>query len=122
MGKTAGEAKALIVTTAVAEAYEPNGSSKGKTQLYVRTKGVRIFYGADGKAETIRLEPPFAGDIGGVHIGDSLQKLKSTLGQPIRPPSAFGEDMSYFYNPDDNYSARFDVNSAGNVGVIFLFK
>lgn len=94
-----------------AGATDPN---KGKSVLHLRTKGIWVFFNAAGKAETIRLDAPYAEAIKGIKIGDSTQKLTTTLGQPIKKPwSVFGTMQAYQYVLDDTAYVNFSVNDDG---------
>jgi hypothetical protein len=49
----------------------------GKKVLFLRTRGIRVFFNKAGLVETIRFEPPFAGSIKGVKLGDTEEQVRS---------------------------------------------
>ncbi|MCX7173036.1 MAG: DUF2145 domain-containing protein [Proteobacteria bacterium] len=100
-------------------AMDPN---RGKTFLHLRTKGIWAFFNARGKLETIRLDAPFSNAVLGIRIGDSLGKLTSTLGNPLKKPwIAFGTLEVYQFALDDTAYVNFDVNDDG-VQLIFITR
>jgi len=102
-----------------AGAVDPN---KGKSVLHLRTKGIWVFFSAAGKAEIIRMDAPYSGSVKGIKIGDSSQKLTSTLGQPIKKPwPVFVTMQAYQYVLDDSAYVNFSVNDDG-VQYIFLTR
>lgn len=100
-------------------AFDPN---KGKTILHLRSKGIWVFFNQAGKAETIRLDAPFANAVMGIKLGDNVEKITSTLGKPIKKPwSVFMSMQAYQYAPDDYQYVTFDVNDDG-VQYVFFTK
>jgi len=96
--------------------------NKGKSFYHLRTKGIWVFFTKMGKVETIRIDAPYASTVAGISLGDSLAKLKSTLGEPLRKPfSAFGNMQGYNYAFDDTAFVTFDLNDDG-VQYIFFHK
>ena len=47
-----------------------------------REFGIRTFFDMQGKLTTIRIEPPFKGAIGNIHLGDSKELLFEVKGKP----------------------------------------
>jgi hypothetical protein len=93
--------------------------NKGKSVLHLRTKGIWVFFNPAGKAETIRLDAPYSGNVKGIKIGDTSQKLISTLGQPIKKPwTVFLTLQAYQYVLDDTAYVNFNV---GDDGVQYIF-
>ena len=98
---------------------DPN---KGKTVYHFRTKGIWAFFGQAGKVENIRLDAPFSTPVSGVKVGDSLEKMKSVLGEPIKKPfKAFISMDAYVYALDDTAYVTYDLNEEG-VQYIFIRK
>jgi len=96
--------------------------NKGKSVLHLRSKGIWVFFSAAGKAEIIRLDAPFAGSVKGIKLGDSSQKLTSTLGQPVKKPwTVFVTMQAYQYVLDDTAYVNFSVNDDG-VQSIFVTR
>ncbi|MHB1238117.1 MAG: hypothetical protein ACYCY7_11220 [Gallionella sp.] len=92
-------------------AYDVN---KGKTVIHLRSKGIWVFFDPAGKAQTIRLDAPFADTVLGIKLGDNVDKITSTLGKPIKTPwTVFMTMQAYQYAPDDYEYVTFDVNDDG---------
>jgi len=117
------EARAALHTDVEPEVMAPlPGETAGKTFIHLKTKGLWAFFNSAGKVETIRLEAPFAGVVGGVRIGDKLEHVKTTLGEPLKPPFEFGRSMAHIYALTDVVSLRVDINKSGTVETLFLIK
>lgn len=98
---------------------DPN---KGKSELHLRTRGVWVFFNPAGRTETIRLDAPYTGSVLGIKIGDSLEKITSTLGKPVKkPPLAPLGQQGLIYVLDDAAYVRFDVSDDG-VQTIFVIR
>jgi hypothetical protein len=96
---------------------DPN---KGKKELHLRTRGVWVFFNPTGNVDTIRLDAPYAGTVLGIKLGDSLEKVTSTLGKPVKkPPFTLPGQQALIYVLDDSAYARFDVSDDG-VQTIFI--
>lgn len=121
IGDSIAQFQAAFETKLEPESYETPGNKGGYT-LRLRTKGVWAFFDKEGKISTIRLDAPFKGNISGIKIGDTLLTLKNKLGDPVKKPFKFAMNESYLYYPDDTYSARFDVDSSGEIVTIFIIK
>jgi hypothetical protein len=91
-----------------------------KTELRLKTRGIWIFF-SKGKVTTIRLDPPFSGNIGGIKLGDSAGKIEKVLGAPIKR-SAWGLLTGYTYYLDDVTTARLMVNRDDELETVFLEK
>lgn len=64
------------------------------------------------RLSVIRVDPPFAGQILGVKIGDNRSHLLSTLGNPSKAPfKAFIWDEAYLYRATESSTVRFDVTT-----------
>lgn len=94
----------------------------GKTVLFLRTKGIRVFFNKAGVVETIRFEPPFAGSVDGIKLGDSEKKVRDLKGKPIKNPWQFGAAQAFLYALDDTAYIRFDINENEGVQTIFIQK
>jgi len=94
----------------------------GKTVLFLRTKGIRVFFNKAGIAETIRFDPPFAGSISGIKLGDTEKKVRDLKGKPIKNPWQFGAAQVFSYVLDDTAYIRFDINESEGVQTIFINK
>jgi hypothetical protein len=95
--------------------------NKGKSVLHLRTKGIWAFFNPNGKVETIRLDAPFSGAVKGIALGDSLSKLTSTLGKPLKQPWAYGLTQVYRFALDDLAYSNFDLDDNG-VQIIFITR
>jgi len=97
---------------------------QGQTVLRLADKGISVFFNADDRVRHIRLDPPFAGMLAGVQIGDAEDSVLGMLGLPRRPtvsktlPDAARtrlEELSrhrHLYNVDNAYQAAFDIDPA----------
>ena len=94
----------------------------GKTVLFLRTKGIRVFFNKAGLVETIRFEAPFAGSVDGVKLGDTERKVRELKGKPIKNPWQFGASQAFQYALDDTAYIRFDINESEGVQTIFITK
>ena len=94
----------------------------GKTNLFLRTKGIRVFFSKAGVVEMIKFEPPFAGSINGVKLGDTEKKVRDLKGKPIKTPWSFGAAQAFLYVLDDTAYIRFDINETDGVQTIFIQK
>lgn len=99
----------------------PNAST-GKTNLFLRTKGIRVFFTKAGVVESIKFEPPFAGSIAGVKLGDTEKKVRDLRGKPVKTPWQFGASQAFLYALDDTSYIRFDINESDGVQTIFIQK
>ncbi|HEY8069955.1 MAG TPA: hypothetical protein VIF38_13820 [Burkholderiales bacterium] len=94
----------------------------GKTALFLRTRGIHVFFGKKGVVESIKLEPPFAGSIDGVNLGDSEKRVHELKGKPIKTPWQFGASRAFLYALDDSAYVRFDINENEGVQAIYIQK
>lgn len=44
--------------------------------------GIWVFFDMQGQLKSLRFEKPFRGSVGGIHIGDSMEKLVDIKGEP----------------------------------------
>jgi hypothetical protein len=99
-----------------------NNLNAGKTTLFLRTKGIRVNFNKAGVLEMIKFEPPFAGTIDGIKLGDTEQKVRSLKGKPIKTPWQFGTAQAFLYALDDTAYIRIDINENEGVQAIFIQK
>lgn len=124
LGADIATAKAALGTTLDPEPMAPSRGmperldpNRGKTFLHLRTKGIWVFFGPAGQAETIRLDAPFAGAIKGVKLGDTVKKMKSVLGEPTKSWDVVTR-TAYRYMLDPTASMVFHADD--EVEIIFL--
>lgn len=96
--------------------------SAGKTTLFLRTKGIRVNFNKAGLVEMIKFEPPFAGSISGIKLGDTEKKVRDLKGKPIKTPWQFGAAQAFLYALDDTAYIRIDINENEGVQAIFIQK
>ena len=94
----------------------------GKTTLFLRTKGIRVNFNKTGNVEMIKFEPPFAGSINGIKIGDTQIKVRDIKGKPVKTPWQFGAAQAFLYALDDTAYIRIDINESEGVQAIFIQK
>lgn len=118
------------VKAALGTAIEPE-ESKSATQrntkaLRLSAQGIWVFFDQEGRAYTIRLDAPFAGNIAGVQIGDTRALLEEKLGKPAKVMKSTGNDLnqseSYIYYIDGLTAVRFDFDQDGGIEKIFIVK
>ncbi|MBP0581841.1 hypothetical protein J8I29_21105 [Labrys sp. LIt4] len=103
---------------------QPYTSAGGERLALYPGKGFALYLSDDKKVETIRLDAPFEGKVGGVRIGDSLITLKRLMGEPVGEPfPGTGLDtLAYLYHLPGGITARFDTSAGDGVQAILLFK
>ncbi|MDO8651895.1 MAG: hypothetical protein Q7R66_06885 [Undibacterium sp.] len=94
----------------------------GKTTLFLRTKGIRVNFNKAGVVEMIKFEPPFAGSINGIKLGDAEKKVRDLKGKPIKTPWQFGAAQAFLYALDDTAYIRVDITESEGVQSIFIQK
>ena len=94
----------------------------GKTTLFLRTKGIRVNFNKAGVVEMIKFEPPFAGSINGIKLGDTEKKVRDLKGKPIKAPWQFGAAQAFLYVLDDTAYIRIDISENEGVQSIFIQK
>jgi hypothetical protein len=99
-----------------------SNANAGKTVLFLRTKGIRVFFDKAGVAQTIRFDAPFAGSINGIKLGDMEKKVRDLKGKPIKSPWQFGAAQAFLYVLDDTAYIRFDISENDGVQTIFIQK
>ncbi len=78
------------------------------------------FFTGDKVLDNIRLDAPYSGSVHGIKLGDSFDNVRAKLGEPLRSWD-FGGDKANLYQFGST-SVRFDVNSSGKVGTIFVMS
>jgi hypothetical protein len=48
------------------------------------SRGIWLFFDEARFVTTVRFDPPFAGSIGGVCVGDAVDRVRAALGKPNR--------------------------------------
>jgi TIR domain-containing protein len=91
-----------------------------KPAWWAQSQGLYFFFTGDKVLDNIRLDPPYAGSVHGIKLGDSFDDVKAKLGQPLNTWD-FGDDKANLYRFGDT-NVRFDVNPSGKVGTIFFMR
>jgi hypothetical protein len=91
-----------------------------KPAVWAQSDGLYFFFTSDNVLDNIRLDPPYAGSVHGIKLGDSFEDVKKTLGQPLNSWD-FGDDKANLYLFGDT-NVRFDINPSGKVGTIFYMR
>lgn len=97
-----------------------SASPESATMFRLPTKGMWLFFNRAGNVSMIRLDAPFAGEIGGVRIKDRREALLRARGEPLNQWE-IGDDKALLYALDEHTSVRYDIDKAGAVETIFLF-
>lgn len=96
---------------------EPNSSA-----LRSRDKGISAFFHDDERIYLIRLDPPFAGSVGGMKLGEPRLALLQKLGTPKRMSKHPGRPWeTYMYEIAPGVGASFDFDKAETINTIMLF-
>jgi hypothetical protein len=99
-----------------------NGALPNKSVLFLRTKGIKVFFNRKDTVESIRLEPPFEGKVQGVKLGDGMSAVRAMKGKPLKAPWGYGPLQFYLYVLDDTAYIRFDITDADGVQAITVQK
>lgn len=99
-----------------------NGVVTVRSVLFLRSKGIKVFFNKKDAVESIRIEPPFAGAVYGVKLGDTGTSLRSAKGKPVKAPWAYGSVQFSLYVLDDTAYIRFDTTDADGVQAITIQK
>jgi len=125
LGDSIEKVQSALGTTMQAEESKSAVQTNTK-QLRLKTQGIWVFFDQDGKAYNIRLDAPFAGNIGGVKIGDSKAALTEKLGKPAKVMKGmmpgFRTQEPYLYYIDDRTTVRFDFDRDGEIETAYILK
>lgn len=66
-------------------------------ELLIPAKGIRYFFYQDGTAKTIQLEENFSGAIDGIRIGDTLEGIRRTNGEPLSKSEEVMDGTAYHF-------------------------
>lgn len=95
----------------------------GNTVIFLRTKGIRVFFNQKGIAYKITFSAPYEGSIAGIKIGDPETKIQSLLGKPINKPLANMPIYNLQYALDDTAYINFTINkNEGGIQTIYITK
>jgi len=114
----------LVPNRNTAIAHSNNNPDSGNTVIFLRTKGIRVFFNQKGVAYKITFNAPFEGSIAGIKIGDPETKVRSLMGKPINKPLIFGPNININlqYALDDTAYINFSINNTDGVQTIFINK
>lgn len=124
-GDSIEKVKAALVTDLEPEPFDKNANQKNLKQLRLKTKGIWVFFNQFGDVETIRLDAPFPGNIGGVGIGNTRASLEEKLGKPTRTIDNMrtdSESKPYLYNLSKDMRVRIDFDRDDEIERFFVFK
>ena len=98
--------------TFIAHSY--NNPDSGNTVIFLRTKGLRVFFNQKGVAYKITINAPYKGSIAGIKIGDPAATVRSLMGNPInKPMNIIGANENLQYALDDTAFINFSINIDG---------
>jgi hypothetical protein len=109
-GDTPDKVKSAYHTHQEIEPADP-ASKSSQPSLWLKTEGVDYFFDEKGKVDNIRVDEPFAGNVNGVKIGDSLAQMCKVFGPA---------DMTY--KPFQNPTWSDYVYSLGDLTVEFQLR
>jgi hypothetical protein len=85
---------------------------RGKTKDVIITPDESVTaFCKNGKVYSVLIKAPFSGDVRGIHIGDSKEKVKSILGEPIEVMDIPEAEMLMY---DEEKYFRVDINKENN--------
>jgi hypothetical protein len=86
-GDSITKVKAFYALQVEPTRFPNNAGLAGATayQYHLPDRGVWIFFDSSLQVASLRFEPPFAGPIGGIAPGATLEELKRIKGEPTRP-------------------------------------
>jgi len=100
----------------------PGVQAQKSSSLHIETKGIWAFFNSQDQVEQIRFDAPFGGSFLGIQIGDSVTKVTSALGQPLKAPWLILDRHAYLYVLDEKTRVRFDLSDVGGVQSILLLS
>jgi hypothetical protein len=123
VGDSMEQVRAALGTAMKPESSKSNPDS-GTKELRLKTKGIWVFFDREGRTYSIRLDPPFAGNVDGVKIGHPRALLVEKLGQPVKvlKGPAMMDSKPYLYYIDDLTTVRFDFDQDDKISTIFILK
>lgn len=79
----------LMITDENRQAYMTDQllMTLNKQFYHFKNFGIWVFFDMEGKFSSLRFEKPFAGNVGGVKIGDSFETLTKVRGEPYKNDS-----------------------------------
>ncbi|MCO5400808.1 hypothetical protein [Ralstonia soli] len=119
LGDSVDDVKRALGTTLDPEPMDqPNPALPKKKQLRLKTKGIWVFFEKD-RVTTYRVDAPFKGSVGGVHVGDDVVTLTKALGNPVKT-GTFANRTTYTYYFDDVTTTTFLLNNDEVETILFI--
>jgi len=82
-------------------------------QIRLDDRGIWVFLDADNQARQFRFDTPFAGDIHGAKIGQSVEEVQQAMGVPGRDIShMMASGKSFIYHVDSGATIRCDFDQS----------
>jgi hypothetical protein len=119
MGESASEVREKLGLTHDPQPYVPDADEPPDGFVYELTdRGLLIFFDDDQQVRTLSFIKPYAGQVDGIAVGDSSERLRELKGDPDRIWP--GETtVAWLYDEDD--FIRFDIDErSSKVVAIFL--
>ena len=92
-----------------------------ETWLYLKDQGVEFFFDESSKIKGIHFVDPWAGSIRGVKIGDTIDRMKSLLGEPAQADERFGgATVAMVYRWPYTLTVEFHVDKSKNKITIIM--
>ena len=92
-------------------------SPAGAGQLVLPLSGIMVFF-ENNAVNELRVDPPFAGAVDGIRLGDKLDDVLAKLGQPLRLPWDFGDNKAYIFRVG-SHLLRCDFDRSGTAVTMF---
>ena len=92
--------------------------------LLSSNQGIRVFFDRANKVYEVRIDAPFAGQIGGTRINETREDVEKTLGPPAKALSGSAAKVtrSFIYDINAETSARYDFDVGNRVKTIYLLS
>jgi uncharacterized protein YdgA (DUF945 family) len=118
--------KTLNTTQAPEDMMPVNPARLNQTKMRFKDLGIGVFFDRAGVSQTIRLDAPFTGSVGGIKIGSSHAYILQTLGKPVLELTNLQVKpvglAPILYNVDSDTRVRFDFNANDEVVTMYVSK
>ena len=97
------------------ERPSPSPWDKKTDWLYLKDQGVEFFFDTSNRISSIHFVAPWSGSIRGVRLGDTIERIKSLLGEPQSSDERFGGDtLALTYRWPYTLPVEFHVDRPSN--------
>jgi hypothetical protein len=111
IGQPAAKIQEVLKTTISPIEFKSPTNPTLASRLPLGTRGMQIYFDQSGNAAVILLTAPFKGNFSGVVLGDSIEGVRSRLGDPSSKNLNNDGREHYFYNPSDLFHVQFSFKA-----------